>query len=199
MKKGKSTGFWLLLLLAAQVNAQSLPMQWSHAEASYANGSNTIKWTTAYENNCKEFTVEKSTNGNSWQTIGVPVTARNQAGPNNYEVKDPSEKASVTWYRIRRTDNEGKTAHSVTLIAQKGKGIVVQLFPYPSPGEFTISAGQIIKRVQVFNAADSLMYVTVMDGISYHTINSKDFPAGKYYTLIELADGNVVKEFFTRQ
>jgi hypothetical protein len=127
------------------------------------------------------------------------VAARNTDGPNTYQVNDPAITSSVTWYRIRRTDNDGGTAHSVMLIAQKGKGIVVQIYSYPSPSDFTISAGQSLKTVQVFNAADSLMYVTVMDGISYHTINSKNFPQGKYYTLIELADGNVVKEYFTKQ
>src|SRR5688572_294524 len=137
MKKGKSMCFWLLLLFfAVQVRAQSLPMQWSHAEANYTNGANTIKWTTAYESGCKEFTVEKSINGSTWQTIASPIAARNVTGPNYYEIKDPSESSSVTWYRIRRTDNDGKTAHSVTLIAQKGKGIVVQLFSYPTPAEF---------------------------------------------------------------
>lgn len=183
MDKGKSMCFWLLLLLmAVQVKAQSLANQWSHAEAIYTKGSNVIKWTTAYENGCKEYIVEKSTDGSTWQTISTPIPARNITGPNNYQLNDPAVTSSITWYRIRRTDNDGSTAHSVMVIAQKEKGIVVQIYAYPSAGEFTISAGQSLKTVQVFNAADSLMYVTVMDGISYHTIRSKDFPEGKYYT-----------------
>lgn len=199
MEKGKSMVFWLLLFMAGQVKAQSLTTEWSHAEAIYTKGSNVIKWTTAYESGCKEYIVEKSTDGNTWQAIATPLVARNSSGPNYYQLNDPAVTSTITWYRIRRTDIDGSTAYSVMLIAQKGKGIVVQIYTYPLPGDFTISAGQSLKTVQVYNADDSLMYVTVMDGISYHTINSKNFPGGKYYTLVELADGNVVKEYFTKQ
>jgi hypothetical protein len=200
LKKIKRLGIWLLLtLLAGQANAQSLTMQWSHAEAVNTGKGNLIKWTTAYEAGCKEYLVEKIAEGDRWQPVSSPVSARNADGPNEYEITDPSVTASVACYRVRKTDKDGKISYSVTLIAQKGKGIVVQLYAHPSTGEFVISAGQPLRTVQVFNAADSLMYITVMNGISYHTINSKEFAAGNYYAIIQLQDGNVVKEYFSKK
>lgn len=171
-------------------------MQWSQAEAGSNGKGNYIKWTTAYEAGCKEYTVEKSTNGEAWQAIATAIPARNADGPNQYHLNDPAAPASVTWYRIRKTDTDGRISYSVTLIAQTGKGIIVQLYNHPTTGDFTIAAGQSLRTVQVFNSADSLMYITTMDGITWHTINSKDFAAGNYYALIQLQDGNLVKEHF---
>lgn len=199
MKKLIRLGIGLLLVLpAGQTIAQSLPMQWSHAETNHTGKGNQIKWTTAYEAGCKEYVVEKTVNGDNWHPVAI-VAPRNEDGPNQYELTDPSVTASVTWYRIRKTDNDGRISYSVTLIAQRGKGIIVQLYPHPSTGEFVISAGQPLRTVQVFNAADSLMYITMMNRISYHTINSKEFAAGNYYAMIQLQDGNVVKEYFCKK
>jgi hypothetical protein len=188
----------LLIFLAGHTLAQSSSMQWSHAEAGSTTKGNHIKWTTAYEAGCREYIVEKTVNGGNWQPVAPALAAQNADGPNQYELTDPST-AAVTWYRIRKIDSNGKISYSVTLIAQKGKGIVVQLYPHPSTGEFVISAGQPLRTVQIFNAADSLMYVTMMSGISYHTINSKEFAAGNYYAMVQLQDGNVVKEYFCKK
>jgi hypothetical protein len=200
MSKKTRLGICILLLLACQRSAaQSFSMQWSHAEAGYNGKSNCIKWTTAYEAGCKEYSVEKSINGDNWQEIALPVAAHNTNGPNQYQLYDPSMPASVTWYRIRKTDNDGRITYSVTLIAQIHKGIIVQLYNHPSTGDYIITAGQTLRVVKLFNASDSLIYETAMNGISYHTIDSRELAAGDYYALIQLQDGNIVKEYFTKR
>jgi hypothetical protein len=176
-----------------------LPMKWVHAEADYVKNHNEIKWITADEWGCKNYIVEKSNNGHDWQPVAEAIPAGNIAGPNNYHFTDPSSPASVTWYRIRQTDIDGRISYSVTLITQTGRGIILQLYPNPASQQFTISAGQSLREVQVYNAAGSIVYTKKIDASTYHTVNSSLFPAGNYYAVIQLGDGNVVKEYFVKQ
>jgi hypothetical protein len=200
MSKKIRLGICTLLLLACQqLAAQSLSLQWSHAEAGYNGRYNYIKWITAYEAGCKEYTVEKNIYGDFWEAIAPAVPACNANGPNEYQLYDFSMPSPVTLYRIRKSDYDGRVSYSVTLIAQIGKGIVLQLYSHPSSGDFTITAGQALRIVKLFNSADSLLNVTVMNGINYHTIDSRNLAAGNYYALIQLQDGNLVKEYFTRK
>ncbi len=90
------------------------------------NSKVNLNWGVATEVNVKDYEVERSSDGNTWTTIGTVAAAARSS----YGLPDLSP-AAKNYYRLKVVDNDGKITYSnIVLITLKGKsGIVV----YPSP------------------------------------------------------------------
>ncbi|HEY0356614.1 MAG TPA: T9SS type A sorting domain-containing protein, partial [Flavisolibacter sp.] len=65
-----------------------------------------LDWTTSAEINSKDFTVEKSANGNEYYKIGVVLAAGNSTSDRTYQFRDP-QVYPVNHYRLRMRDLDG--------------------------------------------------------------------------------------------
>lgn len=178
---------------------QSLPMRWIHAEAYNSNHRNQVRWITADETNCKDYVVERTLNGASWEIVDAPVPARNTTGPNIYNLTDPSIPSNRSWYRIRQNDLDGHFHYSVILAVYLNNGITVQLHPNPASDQFAISAtGRLLHTIQLYNAAGSLVYTASINGTSHYTVKVSSFAAGVYRAVIKFDDGSITTKTFIR-
>ncbi len=72
-----------------------------------------INWATASEHNNDFFEIQKSTNGEDFNTIASIKGAGNSNQINNYSIKDYQIVNGISYYRIKQTDFDGKFTYSM--------------------------------------------------------------------------------------
>jgi hypothetical protein len=119
----------------------ALPIQLLNFNAEYVETSGTVqlRWSTGSETNNKLFTVEKSADGNKWQTVAIVPGAGNSSIALNYSAVDETPYAGLSYYRLGQTDFDGSETYSqiepITIIAN----YELNLFPNPTKGDITLS------------------------------------------------------------
>jgi hypothetical protein len=71
-----------------------------------------LKWQTAQEQNTRDFTIERSTDGKTYTTIGVVAAAGNSNNPLDYSFSDLSPEKTSNYYRLKQSDLDGKFTYS---------------------------------------------------------------------------------------
>ncbi len=89
----------------------SLPIRLYSFSADYLSTSNIVKlaWITASEINNNYFTIEKSLNGENFQSIGQVKGAGNSNIFSDYYFYDNAPYKGVSYYRLLQTDYDGNT------------------------------------------------------------------------------------------
>ena len=68
-----------------------------------------VQWTTGQENNSGYFTIERSSNGQDFETL-MAISAKGESGTaSNYEFIDNSILPGTTWYRLLATDKNNNS------------------------------------------------------------------------------------------
>ena len=91
--------------------AGALPLTLLNFKAVNEKDAVKLEWSTTAEVNMKEFVVERSTNGNSYQAIGT-VKAKNGSGVVHYDLSDAKPVAGRSWYRLKIFDIDSKFTYS---------------------------------------------------------------------------------------
>jgi hypothetical protein len=90
-----------------------LPLQWLSFTAQQQNNSEVLlNWSTAAEQNSKDFTVQHRTNNSSWQTLSVLAAAGNSNNTRYYNYVHTRPLTGVNYYRILQADLNGKQSYS---------------------------------------------------------------------------------------
>ena len=94
-----------------------------------------LDWATVTEINNDYFTVERSENGLSFESIGEVAGNGNSNTPTNYELYDDSPIIGTSYYRLKQTDFDGEFEY-FNLIAvnlHKDEDGICTLHVYPNP------------------------------------------------------------------
>lgn len=146
----------------------ALPVQWRSFTASHVSNGNQLRWSTTTEVNNNQFEVQRSSNGRTFETIGVVKGKGNSQKVTNYSFMDESVTKGTVFYRLKQIDFDGKFEYSKTVsvtVAAATSGIS-QLAPNPFTTEMNIT----IKA-----AAAGTASVVVMDmvGKIHHAFTSE--------------------------
>jgi hypothetical protein len=178
-----------------------LPLRWLKVEAVRRGDLVHINWRTANETNCELYHVQRSTNGRDWQETGSAVAARNEAGPNDYQLTDMAVPASLVYYRIRQKDRDGRITYSIIVLVSSDQQQAVLLYPNPVADELSIVAkgGLQLVSAQVYNAAGMLVGAENINHTILHTLPVNRLAAGVYTVHIRLSDGTFITRSFIKQ
>jgi hypothetical protein len=101
-----------------------------------------LTWSALSEKNTDKYIIERSVNGNAYQSVGKIASNNSAATSSNYSFSDKPEASQAVYYRIRLIDLDGREALSnivsVNFVQHSGKH---QLYPNPSGGQSFISLG----------------------------------------------------------
>ena len=100
------------LLGGAGDEASPLPIELLSFTGEKSNNSNLLKWTTASEKNNDYFTIEKTTDGISFENIGKITGAGNSIYQNSYSLIDQNVEPVINYYRLKQTDFDAKHTYS---------------------------------------------------------------------------------------
>lgn len=90
-----------------------LPLTWQSFTATRQSEQVLLKWATSQEQNTRDFTVQHSTNGISWASIGTQPAAGNSSNTSHYSYVHINPVAGINYYRILQTDLDNNYSYSV--------------------------------------------------------------------------------------
>lgn len=83
-----------------------------------------LRWTTWTETNNDFFTLERSLNGEDFETVDILNGAGNSNQPISYELVDQNAFSGTSYYRLKMTDTYGKISYSSVIVVTCGDGSI---------------------------------------------------------------------------
>ncbi len=164
-----------------------------------------VTWTTATEINNDYFTVERSRDGNHFESIGTVDGAGNSTGVLTYLFTDPDPYTGVSYYRLKQTDynNTFTRTEMVSVTITEDPGFQISLFPNPVVDQLTISAAEELQGavIQIVNSIGQQVLQTTsgsLDENNRMVIQTSGLAPGVYFLTLEY-NGKVTVSRFIRK
>ncbi|WP_177204805.1 T9SS type A sorting domain-containing protein [Hymenobacter arizonensis] len=124
-----------------------LPVELTRVEATAKQQGVTLNWATATEKNNDRFEIQRSADGQLFQTIGSVKGQGNSSSAREYSYADSRPLAGQSYYRLRQVDTDGTSAFSPVVAVQTSTEVTV--FPNPTADAVVLPAtvGQVQYRV----------------------------------------------------
>lgn len=175
----------------------TLPLHLLGIKALEKNNGVEVGWTAESEGNVDRYEVEKSSDGQKFETAGR-VPAKANPGPSSfYTWFDLAPNSGDNYYRIKSVDKAGDTKYSSVAKVKWDKGASgIAVFPNPAQGKrLTLQFTGIRKgnyKVTVFNGSGEKVYrgtILHETGSASYSIELKSLlPAGVYK--LQVSDGD---------
>jgi len=117
--------------LASISTNNPLPIQLISFEAYLDHNNVILEWLTASEINNDFFTIERSKNGQDWESIITRDGAGNSLTEINYLETDFRPYAGISYYRLKQTDFNGLFSYSQTVTINRDSGDEFLIYPNP--------------------------------------------------------------------
>jgi len=139
--------------------ATALPINLIDFKAKASGDKVNLSWSTASETNNKYFTVERSSDGKSFEAVLKKDGAGNSSAQNQYFATDFNPLAGTSYYSLRQTDADGKstTSGSVAVTILKNEEFF-SLAPNPVQDRVVLNYNS--------SSSDLQLSVTSLDGRS---------------------------------
>ena len=146
-----------------------LPVTLLSFNAHKENNTNLVQWITDKEINCKEFILERSDDGQVFETINTQ-TARNAWGEQTYTYPDGNYSGIASYYRLAMVDIDGHLTHSKTIrvVNSSETDYTLRISPNPVTKElvlstaFQVSGSVVIKII----GTDGRLMKTTAESVS---------------------------------
>lgn len=150
-----------------------------------------LKWSTATEQNSKEFQVQQSSNGVSFSTVGIVPAAGNSSVVKNYQLSVPLVNA-LNYFRLRMVDNDGTSKYSSILnISTTCANNKITVQPNPAVQSITVKGLSGFNQVVLLNQAGQQIEVLTTANNTAE-FNLSTLPAGTYVIQI-VKEGRTVE------
>lgn len=135
-------GFFIDDVCFQTYNPCTLPILLNEFSAKYFDSKVILNWTTLTEVNNDYFTVERSRDGVSFESIGTIKGTGSTLKKQNYRFTDHEPYLEdVSYYRLRNTDYNGSYAFSKLVSVRRKLALDLEVYPNPSQtGEFFLIA-----------------------------------------------------------
>lgn len=121
----------------------TLPITLISFEAEIDNTAVLLKWSTVAEINNDYFTIERSTNGLSFEELGKAQGSGNSNVLKTYSYRDENPLKGISYYRLKQTDFDGRFEYFQLVTADLSEnedGIcLLNVYPNPCTGNCTIN------------------------------------------------------------
>lgn len=180
----------------------ALPLTWLSFTGVKRGSNALLNWTTANEINTKYFSVERSSDGTHFNTIGTVATTASGNGVNPYNYIDPNIVAlgvKTLYYRLRQVDNDGQFSYSkVILLDVDRNGLDPLIVAYPNPFTQSLTvkitpanASDKTNSIELYSLQGVLMYKKELGITGTATVTITDLPmlASGIYILKTIVNG----------
>jgi hypothetical protein len=146
-----------------------LPIELNFFKAALVGDQVALDWETATEFNNALFTVEKTTDFETFYTVGNIDGKGESRTASKYSMIDLSPISGKSYYRLRQTDLDGKFSYSQpVMINYEGASVpTLSVYPNPTKGSFVnlvISGLRGVREipVKIFNPQGQVVFETIM-------------------------------------
>ena len=158
------------------------------------DGTATLNWETKMEQNSSRFEIERSADGNGWNTIGTVQAQGNAALTTDYSYADAKMLSGTNYYRLKMVDLDGTAVYSEVKALQGSMISQLSFFPNPARDFVNVtlggtSAGTV--TVRLISQTGVVLQEKIVSGGSATTVT---FPlqqaaTGWYILHVSSADG----------
>ena len=142
----------------------------------------TLYWTTASELENDFFTIEKTSDGASYEVIGTIDGAGNSRTHKKYSFADNSNIEPLNYYRLKQTDLNGTNKYSPFIsVSCKTNNSGLSIIPNPAKNEISISNLEPGCEVSILNSLGQTMITKKNTSDSLLKLDVSDLPEGVYY------------------
>lgn len=177
-----------LSILLEDCDPVILPVELIGFDAEVNQGVVRLDWQTATEMGSQSFTVERSTDGETFKPMGTIPGAGNSQTANSYEMFDSDAPEGVVYYKLTQKDFDGTTSDLGTVSVLVAKSFAI----YPNP----VSFGQTLNGLHGQYSICSLGGVELKVGFANGSIFIDDLSVGVY--VLRLDDGTTLKLYVTQ-
>lgn len=117
----------------------TLPLNLLSFNGAWVNEQVVLSWETEEERNTESFVVEKSLDGNQFQTLGKKDAAGNSDHRIAYSFTDITAPVHLAYYRLKMLDRDGKFSYSRIVVMRRVERSEVKLWPNPFRSAINIS------------------------------------------------------------
>lgn len=194
---GNFTGFSRFFLVDA---GATLPVTLTSFTGTAINKKQSLlRWTTSFEQNNKEFTIEVSQDGIRFSPIRTIASKGNSNSEQQYEYLHERPASGMNWYRLVQTDldNQSKLSQVITVLIRDGQN-TAWLYPVPAKEQLTIAFNTAVSQAKIeLLSADlrSIRTENISNLSNRKDINVSGLPAGIYFIRISGAGGNQLLRF----
>lgn len=168
-----------------------LPLNFISFRAEKQTDYHLLKWTTEHEMNTSHFEVEKSEDGNTFETIGSVKATGSYNGQLNYDFQDESFLQGRNYYRITCYDLDGKFTHSEVISIYSESIEAIRVFPNPFSTALNIQVGDY---EQIFMLYDAYGQLIQRNDKVPHSIDLSHLSTGIYFLKIGNKNLQIVKK-----
>ena len=160
-----------------------------------SNNTNRIQWTTVDERNVERFEIERSSDAQQFEYVGITKALGNTKTQHNYTFIDEHPSVGLNYYRLKMLDLDGSFTYSkvATVDNQNDKGLRSKVFPNPVSDVLTVvlENGEKAKNVSI-TLTDVLGRVLFTQKIAAFDTKKVEIPAsgltsGAYF--LKIIDG----------
>jgi len=169
--------------LTLTIAEKTLPVSLLHFTAKAENNRTRLIWTTASEQNNKEFVIYRSGEDKQFVPIGRSAGAGNSAAGRVYAYHDENPLPGNNYYRLAQVDHDGEeTRLGEKTINFKISAPSLKLYPNPTHSQIIVMFND--KRFTQMEIADLngrvLQHIRLKGTENSKTVSLSDYPAGVY-------------------
>jgi Concanavalin A-like lectin/glucanases superfamily/Secretion system C-terminal sorting domain len=190
-------------LSAAEINAVVLPIKLSSFSGSLNNNKTVLNWQTEFEQNAKDFVVQRSIDNTTFENVGKVNANGNSDTISKYNFVDDvsSITASKIYYRLQSNDIDGKQTYS-DIITLKKANTKTEISVYPNPvnnkiqvqAYFIKEADALVKIITSDGKIALQKTIKIQAGNNSFPIDLSNMEKGNYFLQIETLEEKYVKE-----
>ena len=157
-------------------SSRPLPVELTRFNATAQAKGVALSWATATEKNNDRFEVQRSADGQSFQTIGTVKGQGNSSSLREYSFTDSRPFAGQSYYRLRQVDTDGSSAFSPVVTVQTQTEVAV--YPTPATNAVVLPPTLGPVRYRVLNAVGQTLLsgnATGNDRLDLTTLNKGVF------------------------
>jgi hypothetical protein len=157
-----------------------LPVRWLSFTGNLFGVNAILKWSTAIENNSKEFIIEHSTEESMWKVIGRVKAKGMSSSISTYSFIHTTPSDGNNFYRLIEVDNDGKTSKTqIVNIANANKTLPPHAYPNPVINGFINVRLQQHSLVRVLKSTGE-MIISKQLNAGVQRLDLQHLPAGIY-------------------
>ncbi len=169
-----------------------LPVELVRYEGNYLpdKKSTMLEWKTTSEINNDYFTIEKSTDGDTYEVLDIVQGAGNSNSLLSYRLEDQNPAQGVTYYRLKQTDYDFVSKYKGVVAVNVSDEGDIKLYPTVTTTNVNLDiffALPTYTSIMVYNVAGAIVFedkVELGRGRSSYVIPSETYDAGIYYVSI---------------
>jgi hypothetical protein len=150
-----------------------------------------LKWITATEINNKYFSIERSADGASYQSVGIVQGAGNSTALLNYKFNDYKPLEGVSYYMLKQVDFNGNSKTFDACVMNVDANVDIVIYPNPSNNMVTIDLGTSVATSIKFkdNLGSDILLSTTPVSQNQLTVDVSGLIPGVYF--VDMVLGNL--------